>query len=171
MQACCSQDEAIPAAKPLHIHRRAEMFEALRAATDAYHAKTGQRPQVFPASMGSLLQHKARTDFSRSFFAVGGFELIANDGFHTVEDAASAASSSQAPVVVICSTDEVYPDLVPSLTQQIKTANPETIVLLAGYPKEHLELFKNAGVDEFIHLRANAYEILAKLLKRLNILT
>ena len=170
MQACLGKDEAVSTIEPVHIHREAEMFEKLRAATDAYTTKTGTRPRVFLANMGPLIQHKARADFSSGFFAIGGFEMIANDGFHTVEDATSAASGSQAPVVVICSTDETYLDIVPPLTQQIKTVNPDIIVVLAGYPKDHIKTFKNAGIDEFIHLRANAYEILARLLRRLNIL-
>ncbi|MBD3308738.1 methylmalonyl-CoA mutase [candidate division KSB3 bacterium] len=162
--------EASPTIPPLNIHRGAEIFEALRAATDAYTAKTGARPAIFLANMGPIPQHKARADFSISFFEVGGFEMLNNNGFLSVDEAAQAAIASGAPAVVICSTDDTYPDLVPPLTQSLKAAKPEIIVILAGYPQEHLESFRAAGVDEFIHRRTNLYDVLVKLMKRLGIL-
>jgi methylmalonyl-CoA mutase len=60
----------------------------------------------------------------------------------------------------ICSTDKTYPDLVPAFTAAIKKATPDTIVAIAGYPKENVEAFKQAGVSEFIHLKANNLRIL-----------
>ena len=38
-----------------------------------------------------------------------------------------------------------------------------TELFLAGYPPEHIEAFKQAGVDDFIHLRANCHDLLANL--------
>ena len=65
--------------------------------------------------------------------------------------------------MVICSTDDTYPEIVPGLTQAIKAASPETVVLLAGYPTEQIEAYKQAGVDDFIHVRANCHDLLANL--------
>jgi len=168
-KALCPEEETAPKVQPVRVHRGAEMFEALRAATEAYKTKTGARPKVFLANMGPILQHKVRADFSSGFFEIGGFEMISNDGFQTVEEAANAAIASEAPVVVICSTDETYPQIVPPLTRKIKAARPEIAVILAGYPKDHIEAFKEAGIDEFIHFRANLYEILVKLMEKLGI--
>jgi hypothetical protein len=70
----------------------------------------------------------------------------------TPDEAADAALASGAKAVVICSTDPTYPDIVPPLAQKLKQANPGLIVLLAGYPADHVEAFKAAGVDDFIHL-------------------
>ncbi|GAK57506.1 methylmalonyl-CoA mutase [Candidatus Vecturithrix granuli] len=156
--------------KPVTIHRGAEMFETLRKAAEAYAARTGARPKIFMANMGPIPQHKARADFSIGFFEVGGFEMLKNDGFPTVDEAANAALASGAPAVIICSTDETYPEIVPVLTQKIKTAKPETIMILAGYPQEHVEAFKQAGIDEFIHIRANLHDIVANLMNKLGIL-
>jgi methylmalonyl-CoA mutase len=164
------EKETLPNIEPVKICRGAEIFEVLRAATEEYKAKTGLCPKIFMANMGPIPQHKARADFSISFFEVGGFEMLINDGFLTVDEAADAAIKSGAPAVVICSTDETYPELVPPLTQKIKTASPDTIIILAGYPRDHIEAFKEAGVDEFIHIRANVYEILVRLMKKLHIL-
>lgn len=159
-----------PKVEPVQLHRGAEMFETLRSATETYKANTGARPKVFLANMGPLPQHKARADFSTEFFEVGGFEVISTEGFATIAEAASAAIDSDASVVVICSTDATYPELVPPLTRKIKAAKPETMVILAGYPTDHIEAFQEAGVDEFIHIRANLYSIFVNLLKKFGML-
>ncbi|WP_448874621.1 methylmalonyl-CoA mutase family protein [Desulfobulbus propionicus] len=156
--------------KPLNIHRGAEPFEKIRRATEAYTARTGATPKLFLANMGPIPQHKARADFSTTFFNVGAFEAIGNNGFATVDEAAQAALASGAKAVVICSTDATYPEIVPSLARQIKAADPGIMVILAGYPKEHVDAFKEAGVDEFLHVRVNALELLTKLQQHLEVI-
>ncbi len=161
--ALAAADTPAPQAEPLPAHRAAEQFEALRAAADDFTARTGRRPTVFLANMGPISQHKARADFATGFFAAGGFAVIGNDGFADPETAAAAALASGAEIVTICSTDETYPDLVPPLTRAIKSQRPEVTVALAGYPTDLIDMYRAAGVDEFIHLRANCYETLARL--------
>ena len=158
-----SGDEKRPTVKALKAIRLADRFETLRRKSDSYFAKHHSRPKVFLANMGPLKQHKARADFSTSFVQVAGFETISPKGYATVEEATKAALESGAPIVVICSTDDTYPEIVPGLTQAIKTAKPEVIVLLAGYPTEQIEACKQAGVDDFIHVRANCHDLLANL--------
>ena len=70
---------------------------------------------------------------------------------------------------MICSTDATYPDIVPMLAQTLKKANPDVTVLLAGYPAEHVEAFKAAGVDDFIHLAANCQSLLTTLQKKMGV--
>nr|VFK39965.1 MAG: methylmalonyl-CoA mutase [Candidatus Kentron sp. TC]VFK46933.1 MAG: methylmalonyl-CoA mutase [Candidatus Kentron sp. TC] len=151
--------------KPIRIHRGAETYEALRQMAKAHADKNGSPPIVFSANMGPIPQHKARADFSRGFLEVGGFHVIGNDGFTTVEDAAQAAQDSGAGIVVICSTDKTYPDLVPPLTKLLKDDNPKITVLLAGYPKDHVDAFKAAGVDDFIFMGGNCLGLMQKLQK------
>ena len=43
-------------------------------------------------------------------------------------------------------------------------------MVLAGYPTEQIEAFKAAGVDEFIHLRANCFQVLSGIATKLGIL-
>lgn len=145
-------------------HRFAEQIEVLRRKTEKYVAETGQTIKVFLANMGKIPQHKARADFSTGFMEVGGFEVLRNDGFPTVEEAADAAINSGAALTIICSTDATYPELVPPLAKAIKAAKPEMLVFLAGAPaKEHEASYREAGVDDFIHVRANCYDILSRL--------
>ncbi len=157
--------------KPLHLHRAAEIFEQLRDAVAAFEAKTGGKPKLFLATMGPLSQHKARADFSRGFFEVGGFDVIYPAGFETPRAAVDAALDSGTPVVVICSTDETYPELVPPITKGLKVKNPGIQVVLAGYPKDQVEAHKQTGVDAFIYMGADAVAVLSDLLKKIGVLS
>jgi len=163
--ALCAGETMDPLIKPVKLSRGAEAFEDLRRRSEAYGERTGARPKVFLANMGPIPQHKARADFSRGFFEVGAFDVIGNKGFETTDQAVKAALDSGASAVVICSTDKTYPELVPALTKGIKDAKPETRVLVAGYPSDHIDAFRQAGVDDFIHVRANCYELLDNLQK------
>ncbi|MDF3056403.1 MAG: scpA 1 [Rariglobus sp.] len=150
--------------KRLVPRRRAEAFEALRRRTE------GRRPKVFLAGFGPRKQHAARAEFSSGFFATGGFEAVSEKkGFDTPEAAAQAALASGAPVIVLCSTDETYPTLVPACAQALKAAARPPIVVLAGMPAtpELQQQFKAAGVDEFIHIRANCEKVLAGFLTQI----
>jgi len=150
---------------PVCLTRAAATIERLRAATN----RQSQRPKVFLCNMGSLKEHKARADFSSGFFSVGGYEVASPAGFKTPEAAVEAFANSGARVVVICSTDENYPALVPLLTAGIRARKPDAFIVLAGCPLEQTEAHKQAGVAEFIHIRADAVEVLAKIHGRLGI--
>jgi methylmalonyl-CoA mutase len=143
------------AVTPLAQQRGAEPFEQLRAKAAAYAAQHGHPPRVFLANMGPLRQHKARADFARAFFEVGGFEVVYPQGFETPAAAVRAAVEAGVTAVVICSTDETYPDLVPPLVSSLKARRPDAVVILAGYPKDQVAAHKAAGVDEFIYLGAD----------------
>jgi methylmalonyl-CoA mutase len=54
--------------------------------------------------------------------------------------------------------------LVPPIAQGIKSKNPAMKLFLAGAPApEFKESYLDAGVDDFIHVRANCYEILQSI--------
>ncbi|MBK7982218.1 MAG: acyl-CoA mutase large subunit family protein [Candidatus Competibacteraceae bacterium] len=168
-QAARSNAKPGPTLKPIHAQRGAQAFEALRQTAENYVARTGLRPMVFLANMGPLTQHKARADFVTAFLGVGGFETTYPEGFKTPDEAADAALASQAKAVVICSTDATYPDIVPALVAKLKKANPELLVLLAGYPTDQVDALKAAGVDDFIHLAANCQNLLTMLQKKMGV--
>ncbi len=149
-----------PSIQPVTLHRRAAPFEELRRLAEAYEEKYGRRPRLFLANMGPLRQFKPRADFARSFFEPGGFEIVYSDGFDDGDTAVAAAQAVEPAAVVICAADEVYPEIVPSLARAVKEKlGEDTAVLLAGRPGEHEALYQAAGVDEFIYLGANCYEV------------
>lgn len=154
--------------QPLLQFRLSEMFEELRFSSENFKKKIGSKPKVFLATMGSLKQFKARADFSRAFFEVGGFEIIYPNGFNSTDEAIRSAINSKAQAVVICSTDDTYPELVPPIVKGIKEKSNNTVVILAGYPKDQIEDHKKSGVDDFIYLGADTYHILSALHKKIN---
>ncbi|SEJ85841.1 methylmalonyl-CoA mutase [Propionispira arboris] len=142
-------------------HRFSEQFEALRNKARIYESEHGEKLKVFLCNMGNIPQHKPRAEFSTGFFEVGGFEVLKNDGFMTTQEAAKAAVDSGAFAAIICSTDDTYPELVPPTTKQIKAAKPDMVVMVAGMPApEFVQSYKDSGVEEFIHVRANCLQVL-----------
>ncbi len=158
-----------PAIARVAARRRSESFEAIRRRSEAHRERTGARPRVFLATMGPRKQFGARAEFSAGFFAAGGFETVPGKGFESPEAAAAAALESKAPVVVICSTDETYPLIVPPLVRALKAAAPAPWVVLAGLPAGQADSLRAAGVDEFIHVRANCAQVLSALQDRLGL--
>jgi methylmalonyl-CoA mutase len=154
--------EQIPTLKPLQL---SEKFEKLRLYAQKFKEKFNHSPRIFIAGMGPVKQHKARVEFSTDFFHVAGFETIYKHGYNTVDEAVDDFIQTVSNVIVICSTDDTYPDLVPEFCDKVLNVKVPTIVILAGYPTEHIEKFKALGVNDFIHLRANIFEVLAKLQK------
>jgi methylmalonyl-CoA mutase len=150
---------------PVCMTRAAAPLEGLRAAMN----RQPQPAKVFLCNMGPLKEHKGRADFSLGFFGVGGFDAISPDGFKTPEDAVTAFVASDSQIAVICSTDDNYPALVPPIVAGIRAQKPGAIIVLAGYPKDQIEAHKKSGVDEFIHVRADALEVLSKIQKQLGI--
>ncbi len=154
------RSEAPYQAVAIKVERGAERFEKLRDHTELM-AQKGRRPKVFLINLGPIPQHKARADFSRGFFEVAAFEVIGNNGFDDDCAAAEAALESGADVGIICSTDATYPERVPAIAKQIKNQNPQMLVMLAGRPAKELEpTYRAAGVDHFIYMGANCYDLL-----------
>ena len=162
-------EEELPPTAPatpgagLRPSRLAEPFEKLRDRSDRHLARTGKRPAVFLANLGAIHEHRARAAFAENFFAAGGIESIANDGFDSPAAAAEAFGASGAKLCAICSSDlryiEAVPELAPLLVQR------GAIVIVAGRPGDAKAKWRSAGVKHFIHMGCDALSDLRTLLK------
>lgn len=148
---------------PLAPHPFAKPFEELRDASDAWQAAHGRRPRVFLANMGPVAHHTARATYAKNFFEAGGFEVITNNGFSDADQAAAAFAASGARIAVICSSDKLYPKLVPGVARELKSAGARTVVL-AGNPGAHENAWQQAGVDRFIFIKCDVLATLRELL-------
>jgi len=148
---------------PLELRRFAGPFEELRDAADVWQAMHGKRPRVFLANMGPASHHTARAAFSKNFFEAGGFEVVTNDGFRDADAAAKAFHDSGATIAVICSSDKLYPELVPQAAGKLKAAGARTVVL-AGNPGPNEEKWRAAGVDRFIYIKCDVLATLREML-------
>lgn len=159
-----------PQFKTIEIMRLADEFEDLRLATEIWENEGNKRPAVFMLTIGNPAMRKARAGFSSGFFGCAGYHIIDNTGFGTVEEGVQASVKSEAEIVVICSSDEEYAEIGATVAQGIKNSSPDTIVVVAGYPKEIVDSLKAAGVDEFIHVKSNAIDTLYSIQKKLGIM-
>ena len=152
-------------AEPLTSYRGSMAFEQLRYATDMY-AKRESRPKVFMLTWGNLAMRRARAQFACNFFACGGFGILDNIGFSTLEEGVAEAMRSHAEIVVFCSSDEEYAQID---EQAVLTIQRNSIPVLAGYPKETMEKLKELGITYFIHVRSNVLETLKEFQKVLGV--
>ncbi len=153
-----------PAIPPLEPRSFAEPFEELRDASDAWQESHGHRPRIFLANMGPLAHFTARASYSKNFFEAGGFEVIGDEGFADAADAAATFKKSDARIAVICSSDKLYPEMVPQVAPQLKQAGARTVVL-AGFPGDQAPAWEAAGVDRFIYMKCDVLETLRELLR------
>ncbi len=161
-----AEPTAIP---PLAPHMFARPFEELRDASDAWQARYGARPRVFLANMGPVTHHTARAAYAKNFFEAGGFEVLGNDGFRDADAAAKAFAASGAAVAVICSSDKLYPGVVPELAPKLKAAEARSVVL-AGNPGASEVAWRAAGVSRFIFIKCDVLATLRDLLREEGVL-
>lgn len=155
-----------PSCKPFAAVRLAAPYESLRTASRQYQDETGSRPRIFLANLGPVRRHKIRADFTKGFFQPAGFEVIDPGGYEDAAAAAAAAAESGARIAVICGTDDAYVAAVPLLAQSLKKAAPDTWLILAGHPGENEAGFRDAGLDDYIHIRSNHLDVLVATLRR-----
>jgi methylmalonyl-CoA mutase len=136
------QDPAAVTAEALPRIRLAEPFEELRDASDKILARTGARPKVFLANLGTPAEFTARASFVKNFFEAGGIEAVSG--------LAAAYKSAGAAVACLCSSDKVYDKEAPAAAAALKAAGVRHIYL-AGRPGEREAALRSAGVQSFIY--------------------
>lgn len=156
--------------QPLPVARLSAKYEALRSAAAAYKAANGHGPKLFLCNLGPLRRHKGRADFTKGFFQAGGFDVISPAGFETPEAAVAALSESGAALTVVCGTDGDYEEQFASYATAIKQATPNTRVMLAGFPGANEADYRAAGMDDFIFVKSDNYEVNRKALELLGVL-
>ena len=154
--------------EPLTPHRAAEPFEALRDAADAHAARTGKPPQVFLASIGAVIDHTARSTWTKNYLAAGGIEALTSDGYPDAAAAAEAFEASGATAACICSSDTLYAAHAMATARALKSAGAR-LVLMAGRPGEREAMLKSAGVDQFLFAGADAVATLRDLQAKLGV--
>ena len=105
----------------------------------------GARPACCSLSAATSRMRKARSAFCFNLFGCAGFEIVTSDA---LEDA---------DLVVLCSADAEYLALAREVVPQVRVP-----VVVAGYPKDHLEALTTAGVSGFVHAASNAVDTLTQ---------
>jgi methylmalonyl-CoA mutase len=109
---------------------------------------------------------RARAQFSSGFFAAAGFEILDHIGFTSVDEGVQAVREENPEIVVICSSDQEYPEVAPEIFERLKD---ETIIVIAGYPKESIDMLREKGIRHFIHVKSNIVDSLREFQQLLGI--
>lgn len=139
--------------------RLAEPFEALRV---------GAGELVALVAVGTPAQSRARVEFCRGYFGVGGLTVCETAGAEDVDAAVQQFKDTGARAAVICSADALYPELVPALAPKLQAAGA-VVVLLAGRPKELEATLAAAGIDLCVQFGGDAVALLGELKRRLEV--
>jgi methylmalonyl-CoA mutase len=144
-----------PRQAPPHVHdgigtplpsiRDAEPYEGLRDASDAQSARTGARPKVFLANLGTPADFTVRAGFAKTFFEAGGIEAVNTDGLSSPEAVAAAFAASGARLACLCSSDRLYESLAAPVAQALRSAGARA-VYVAGDPARLQECFAAAEI-------------------------
>ncbi|MCU0316154.1 MAG: methylmalonyl-CoA mutase family protein [Fimbriimonadaceae bacterium] len=138
----------------LSSYRPSAPYEELRLRVEQYIAKGGKRPIVRLALIGDLTMRQARAGFSQGFYGVAGYD-IRQKVYEEIGEALADADHEGASLLVICTSDDAMV-MYAEEAQIVETFSSSNIpVIIAGYPQEHIETLKAAGISGFIHLRSD----------------
>jgi methylmalonyl-CoA mutase len=133
----------------------AQDFQLLRLLGE----KLKRKPCVFPLKYGNPAWSEVRAIFTSNFFAVAGYEIMDTPIFSKLDEGVKAAKASKADIVVLCSSDETYPEMVREVTDTLQGIAE---IVIAGYPKNIVDSLKERGIKHFIHVKCNVLEELEK---------
>jgi methylmalonyl-CoA mutase len=157
-QPALDNGPAAVSATPLPRIRLAEPFEKLRDASDDILARTGARPKIFLANLGTLSEFTPRASFAKNFFESGGIEAPSGDGYAPA-DLPAAFKAAGAAIACLCSSDKVYEKEAVPAAEALKAAGARHIYY-AGRPGEREAALRAAGVQTFIYDGCDVPEVL-----------
>ena len=142
-------------------------FDQLKQKTVEYETMSGHKPTVFLACFGDMVMARARAAFAAEFFSIAAFTVQEENYSKDAGEIALTAAASEADIVVMCSSDADYETQALPFVQAFRLQQKEKILILAGNPLQLAEPLKDAGLDNFIHIRTNAIESLSALQEKL----
>jgi methylmalonyl-CoA mutase len=146
--------------------RLAAPFEKLRDKSDEMLKKTGARPKIFLANLGTPADFTARAAFAKSFFETGGIEAVDTEGFTDPAKLTAAFKASGATIACLCSSNKVYAEHAANAAKALQAAGIKHIYL-AGRPGEQEAALRAAGVSDFVFAGGDALAVLQDAYKRM----
>jgi methylmalonyl-CoA mutase len=133
-----------------------------------FRRKHGPAPDVLQINYGQSIKFRARSDWVSDFFRVSGLNVVSGADCDNIEKVLSAINNADSDIVVLVTLDELYDGLICSLFSRIKKNKKYFIAAIA--PGEKETKWRNQGIDEFVNVKTNNYEINKKILERLGVL-
>lgn len=151
------QKQLYPALKP---YRAAKPFEELRLKTQKIEKERGKKIEAQLVPIGNKKMRKARATFSQNYLECAGFSVENHPGFDSIKDAANETGFGDTDIYVLCGSDDEYPDMVPDFCSHF---GENAILVLAGYPKDKIKEYEEAGIDFFIYSGSNILDTLGEI--------
>jgi len=149
----------------INMERASWQFEKLRMAIEKH---PGDRPKVFLLTTGDVIMRRARADFAANFFGSAGYKVIDNAGFSDPMAGLKAAHEANADIIVVCSSDDDYALVVPSVQSALTDNKP--LLVVAGKPP-CAEILQQNGEVYFISIRTDMVKSLNSFSHMLGIFT
>lgn len=144
-------------------HRLSEDFEGLRQKSQS--GSFSKKILLLP--LGKPAMRQARTIFAQNFLNCGGFEVLDPGPLDSPNKAIEVTRSEKPQGVVLCSSDEEYPEFMESVIQKLKSEFPNLLCILAGEAGENEKMFIQSGIQKFIHRKSNVFETLQEIQSQL----
>jgi len=137
-------------------NRGAQEFENLRETVDLSGSKLAL---LFP--FGNPAMRSARTTFASGFIGCSGFEIKDLTGIEDINEGIEICRKLKPDIIVLCSSDEEYPLIVPQIIEKIQ---PGPVFIIAGNPADSKDVLSSLGISHFIHAKSNIFETLSQIL-------
>ncbi|MEX0662621.1 MAG: methylmalonyl-CoA mutase family protein [Balneolaceae bacterium] len=142
-------------------HRAAEPFEKIRLKTQQWNKSSNEELTATLIPIGDKRMRKARASFSQNYLQCAGISVQNHVGFSSIQEAAEELSDDKSQILVLCGSDSDYEELVDPFCKEFKNSNQ--LLILAGYPKQKIEEYKEAGIDLFIYNGSNMIDTLTEI--------
>ncbi len=111
--------------------------------------------------IGEISDYKLRAEFSKSLFETAFFDVnLSKSKILTFEELHNEIQNSKSKVVVLASKDKFYEELIKNPQNKIQS---EKIIILAGLPKNEIEIYKNLGISDFIYSGMDVFTFLSNI--------
>lgn len=156
-----------PAARecaPLPSCRDAEPYEALRTAAEEHLLKTGERPKIFLANIGSPQRHAAASAFAANFFAAGGVAALHSQSLASGQEAGDAFRASGCKIACICAAHSVSAQILSQAALALRAAGAVRLFVAGKARQDVAAALREAGVADLICADRDAPAILEEAL-------
>ncbi|NBB77103.1 MAG: hypothetical protein GVY02_06965 [Bacteroidetes bacterium] len=140
--------------------RFGEVFDRMQLKARRFASENGSMPVIYLVPVGDPKWRNLRATYSQNILGCTGFNIHQSIGYDSIDEASEAIEPADHSIFVLCGSDKEYGDLVEPFCNAF---SEKGICILAGYPGDKEESYRQAGIDYFIHTGMNIAERLQQI--------